>query len=98
VKKSWAFHGLMSGAALLLPLTAATESQVRSATASGSSSATAHLDFKIIIPKVLYLQVGREGVILSTGARRGIAHEAACTPDGKPAVAGSRLICTASMP
>jgi hypothetical protein len=52
----------MATAALLLPLTAATESQIRTGATSTSLSATAQLNFKIIIPKVLYLQLGREGV------------------------------------
>jgi hypothetical protein len=131
----------MSAVAVLLPLTAATESQIRSGAPSASLSATAQLNFKIIIPKVLYLQVGREGdriegpqtvaimsnshnvelnaslrtapadssahgadgpahgsVILSAGVRKAIAQEALCTLDGQPALAGSRLVCTASMP
>jgi hypothetical protein len=134
VKRSWAFNGLMSSAALLLPLTAATESQIGIGAPSASLTATAQLNFKIIIPKVLYLHVGRErdgiegsqtvaimsnshnvalnaslrtaladssargNVILSAGAGRAIAQEALCTLDGRPAVAGSRLVCTASMP
>ena len=88
----------MSTAALLLPLTAATESQSRTGAPNASLSATAQLNFKIIIPKVLYLQVGRDGVILSTGARKAIAQEAICALDGQSAVAGGRLLCTASMP
>jgi hypothetical protein len=51
----------MGTTALLLPLTAVTESQIRTGGPSTSLSATAQLNFKIIIPKVLYLQVGREG-------------------------------------
>jgi hypothetical protein len=90
VKRSWAFNGLISGAALLLPLTAATESQLRSGTQSASLSATAQLNFKIIIPKVLALEVAQEGSIDSP--------HTLCALDGKPALAGSRLICTASMP
>jgi len=61
VKRSWAFNGLMSATVLLLPLTAATESQIRTGMPSTSLSATAQLNFKIVIPKVLYLRVGREG-------------------------------------
>ena len=114
VNKSWAFNGLMSTAALLLPLTAATESQIRSGAPSASLSATAQLNFKIIIPKVLYLRVGRDGVILSTGAGKGIAQEALCSLDqqrplsvaapsdsavtGRHPVTAGRLLCTASMP
>ena len=106
MKRSWAFNGLMRTAtlllpltaALLLPLTAATESQIKSAAPNAALSATAQLNFKIIIPKVLYLQVGRDGVILNAGARKGLAQEALCTLDGQSTLAGSRLVCTASMP
>lgn len=60
MKKSWACIGLISTAALLLPLTAATESDTRVGALGAALSATAQLNFKIIIPQVLYLQVGRE--------------------------------------
>ena len=58
VKWHRAFNGLMSGAALLLPLTAVPESRLESRTASTASSAMAHVNFKIVIPQVLYLRVG----------------------------------------
>jgi hypothetical protein len=58
VKWHRAFNGLMSGAALLLPLTAVPESRIESGAASRASSAMAHVNFKIIIPQVLYLRVG----------------------------------------
>jgi hypothetical protein len=58
VKWHRAFNGLMSGAALLLPLTAVPESRIESGTARTASSAMAHVNFKIIIPQVLYLRVG----------------------------------------
>lgn len=154
MKKSSVFNGLIGTAALLLPLTAATESEMRAGAPGSALSATAQLNFKVIIPKVLYLRVGGEGaaiegpntvaimsnsrmvalnaslrtaqrhnaslgtaqsdrssphpaesdsspwgnVILSTGGHKAIAQEASCTLDGQPARAGSRLICTASMP
>jgi hypothetical protein len=58
VKWHRAFNGLMAGAALLLPLTAVPESRIESGTASTASSAMAHVNFKIVIPQVLYLRVG----------------------------------------
>jgi hypothetical protein len=58
VKWSWAFNGLMSSAALLLPVAAVPESSIQSEGASTAVQATAHVNFKIVIPKVLYLQVG----------------------------------------
>jgi hypothetical protein len=58
VKWHRAFNGLITGAALLLPLTAVPESRIESGTASTASSAMAHVNFKIVIPQVLYLRVG----------------------------------------
>jgi hypothetical protein len=49
--------GLMSGTALLLlPLTAVSESHIQTGSVSSVSSTTAHVNFKIVIPQVLYLQ------------------------------------------
>jgi hypothetical protein len=48
---------LMSSAALLLPSLAATESHLQAGAASTAIHATAHVDFKIIIPRVLSLHV-----------------------------------------
>src|ERR1700682_5792076 len=45
-------------AALLLPSTALPESRVGTGASNAALSATAHVNFKIIIPKVLYLRVG----------------------------------------
>ena len=52
----------MSTAALLMPMMAAPESQVQTAAASTATNvaahAAAHLNFKIVIPTVLYLRMG----------------------------------------
>lgn len=45
-------------AALLLPSAAVPESHVGTGAPNAALSATAHVNFKIIIPKVLYLRVG----------------------------------------
>jgi hypothetical protein len=58
MKWTWAFGGLMSSAAMLLPLPAAAESHVQMKVAGTRLSATAHVEFKIVIPKVLYLDAG----------------------------------------
>jgi hypothetical protein len=58
VKWSWAFNGLLSSAALLLPGAAVPESSIQSEGASAPVQATAHVNFRIVIPKVLYLHVG----------------------------------------
>ena len=51
------FRGVITATSLLLPLWAAAESHIQSGTASGKVSATAHVDFRIVIPKVLSLGV-----------------------------------------
>lgn len=48
---------LVSSAALLLPSLAATESQLQTGAAGTAIRAAAHVDFKIIIPSVLSLDV-----------------------------------------
>ena len=57
MKWLYALNGLMSAAALLLPLTAATDSRVQTAAPGTPVSATAQVNFKIIVPTVLSLQV-----------------------------------------
>jgi hypothetical protein len=47
----------MSTASLLLPLTAASESHVQTAAPTSRVTATASVNFKIVIPKVLSLQI-----------------------------------------
>ena len=47
-------------AALLLPSMVGADSRVQTGAPSAPLRATAHVNFKIIIPKVLYLQVGNE--------------------------------------
>ena len=61
MKWSYAFNGLMSTAALLLPLTAATDSRVQTGAPGTAVSAAAQVNFKIIIPTVLYLHLGSGG-------------------------------------
>ena len=58
MKWSNGFNGSMGAAALLLPLMVAAESHIQTQAASAASAATAHVNFKIIIPTVLYLRAG----------------------------------------
>jgi hypothetical protein len=68
VKWTCAFNGLMSTASLLLPLTAASESHVQTAAPTARVTATASVNFKIVIPKVLSMQMN-DGNSLSLDAR-----------------------------
>jgi hypothetical protein len=52
---------------LTLPLLAFAESNVQTGAATATPGATAHLDFSIVIPKILYLRVGT-GSAYTTGA------------------------------
>jgi hypothetical protein len=56
MKTSIALNTLLGAAAMTLPLMAFAESNV--ATGGGPLTATAHVDFSIVIPKILYLRVG----------------------------------------
>lgn len=67
MKTSFALKTLLGTAALALPLAALSESNVQTGTATSSPGATAHVDFSIVIPKILYLRVGT-GSSYTTGA------------------------------
>jgi hypothetical protein len=57
MKWSWAFNCVVGAAALLPPPTAAPDSHLQAQVGSAASSAAAHVNFKIVIPPVLYLHV-----------------------------------------
>lgn len=67
MKTSIALKSLLGAGALTLPLMAFAESNVQTGTASSSPGATAHVDFSVVIPKILYLRVGT-GSTYSSGA------------------------------
>jgi hypothetical protein len=60
VKWTWAVSGLTGAGALLLPLLGAADSHLQSDATRSALSATAHVNFKIVIPQVLSLQMGSE--------------------------------------
>ncbi len=64
---SIAVKGLLGAGALMLPLLAFAESNVQTGAATASPGATAHVDFSVVIPKILYLRVGT-GSSYTTGA------------------------------
>ena len=66
MKISIALKSLLGVGALTLPLLAFAESNVQTGAATATPGATAHLDFSIVIPKVLYLRVG-SGSAYTTG-------------------------------
>jgi hypothetical protein len=67
MKPSVALKTLVGAATLALPLMASAESNVQTGAATAAPGATAHVDFQIVIPKILYLRVGT-GSSYTTGA------------------------------
>jgi hypothetical protein len=57
----------VAATALAVPLMSSAESSVQTGTATAAPGATAHVDFSIVIPKILYLRVGT-GSAYTTGA------------------------------
>jgi hypothetical protein len=112
-KWSWAFNGVLGTAALLLPLSAVPESHIQAQTTNAASGAAAHVNFKIIIPRVLYLHVSdadtvavisnSHNVALTATVRSTTGSVAARKTIVQDAVCAapagaSRVICTVSMP
>jgi hypothetical protein len=58
IMNSIALKCLLGAAILAVPLMASAESSVQTGAATASPGATAHVDFQITIPKILYLRVG----------------------------------------
>lgn len=94
-----AVRGLIAALALLLPWVAAAESHIDSGTAA-APIVVAHLNFKIVIPKVLALQVasgadqhasGLTVAVMSTG--RDVTLNATVLTAGRRAIAQNAL-CT----
>ena len=104
MKWSCAFNGLMSTAALLLPLTAATDSRIQTPAANGAVSTPAHVDFKIVIPQVLYLQVGdalgrspgADNVAIMSNGRTVSLNATAHAPESTPRARGNVILNTAA--
>jgi hypothetical protein len=55
-----AIRGLIAAVVLLIPLMAAAESHGESGSPTAALDATAHVNFKIVIPSVLYVHVAGE--------------------------------------
>ncbi len=62
-------HAFLCSAALLLPLLAVADSRMQSAAAESAASATARVNFKIVIPTVLYLRLDTETAAIMSNSR-----------------------------
>ena len=73
-----AFVALVVAGVIGLPGVARAESNVQ--TGAGSLTATAHLDFQIVIPRVLFLQVGTGTLLANNAAIDRIVYDLSATP------------------
>ena len=72
MRTSFVIKGVLAAAAAAVPLLCQAESNVQTGAATAAPGATAHVDFQITIPKILYLRVGTgssytTGVLTSVG-------------------------------
>jgi hypothetical protein len=84
-------------AALLLPVLAVAESHIQTVPVNGALRTTAHVDFKIIIPKTLSLDVGTESR-RSQGAPMVAIISNNRTVTLGVTVSTGRMVCTVSTP
>src|SRR5205085_11417184 len=72
MRNSIVLKGLLAATAAAVPLLCNAESNVQTGASTAAPGATAHVDFQITIPKILYLRVGTgssytTGVLSSVG-------------------------------
>jgi len=94
----------MSMAALLLPLMVAADSHIQTKAASAALAATSHVDFKIVIPTVLYMHVesandrttrGAETVAIMSNSRNVTLNATVRTPESEVHARGAILSASA---
>jgi len=91
----------MSMAALLLPLMVAADSHIQTKAASAALAATSHVDFKIVIPTVLYMHVesandrttrGAETVAIMSNSRNVTLDATVRTPESEVHTRGGAIL------
>ena len=101
MKWSKGLTGSMSMAALLLPLMVAADSHIQTKAASAALAATSHVDFKIIIPTVLYMHVesandrstrGAETVAIMSNSRNVSLDATVRTPESEVHARGGAIL------
>ncbi len=104
MKWSKGLTGSMSMAALLLPLMVAADSHIQTKAASAALAATSHVDFKIVIPTVLYMHVesandrttrGAETVAIMSNSRNVTLNATVRTPESEVHARGAILSASA---
>jgi hypothetical protein len=93
VKWHCTFNGVMSSAALLVPLMTAADSRLQTGAPGTALSASAHVDFKIVIPHVLYIET-RDAHTLSvmTNSRNATLSAEIHAPDSSGPVHGNMIL------
>jgi hypothetical protein len=101
VKWSKGLTGSMSMAALLLPLMVAADSHIQTKAASAALAAASHVDFKIVIPTVLYMHVenandrttrGAETVAIMSNSRNVTLDATVRTPESEVRARGGGIL------
>ncbi|HWY96104.1 MAG TPA: hypothetical protein VNX69_12965 [Steroidobacteraceae bacterium] len=101
MKWSKGLTGSMSMAALLLPLMVAADSHIQTKAASAALAATSHVDFKIVIPTVLYMHVesandrstrGAETVAIMSNSRNVSLDATVRTPESEVHARGGAIL------
>jgi hypothetical protein len=101
VKWSKGLTGSMSMAALLLPLMVAADSHIQTKAASAALAAASHVDFKIVIPTVLYMHVasasdrttrGAETVAVMSNSRNVTLGATVRTPESEVHARGGAIL------
>ena len=104
MKWSKGLTGSMSMAALLLPLMVAADSHIQTKAASAALAATSYVDFKIVIPTVLYMHVesandrttrGAETVAIMSNSRNATLNATVRTPESEVHARGAILSASA---
>jgi hypothetical protein len=93
VKWRRAFSGLMSGATLLVPLMTAADSRLRAGAPDTALSASAQLNFRIVIPQFLSVATGgADNVSIITNSRSLTLSAGIRMPDSNVRVQGNTLL------
>jgi hypothetical protein len=91
----------MSMAALLLPLMVAADSHIQTKAASAALAAASHVDFKIVIPTVLYMHVesasdrttrGGQSVAIMSNSRNVTLDATVRTPESEVHARGAAIL------
>jgi hypothetical protein len=97
VKWHCTFNGMMSSAALLVPLMTAADSRLQTGAPTTALSASVQVNFKIVIPQVLYLgNAGLDTVSIMTNSRNVTLSADVRASDSSPHAHGNVVLSAAT--